>query len=165
MNNITNDKDQLIEQLLSQMDKVFFYCIKRVKNKVDAEDLTQDILLYIIMNINKGIKIENFNYYLWQICKNHYSKYIARKVKDRTHLSFVEENEEPGTELSSLDKLINSEKIAMINASIKLLSKDYSEILYTYYVEDRTLSFIANEMNLPLGTVKRRLFDIRNKLK
>ena len=97
MNNITNDKNQLVEQLLSQMDKVFFYCIKRVKNKVDAEDLTQ--------------------------------------------------------------------KIAMINALIKLLSKDYSEILYAYYVEDRTLSFIANEMNLPLGTVKRRLFDIRNKLK
>lgn len=165
MNNITNDKNQLVEQLLSQMDKVFFYCIKRVKNKVDAEDLTQDILLDVIININKGIRIENFDYYLWQICKNHYSKYIARKVKDRAHLSFVEENEEPGTELSSLDKLINSEKIAMINASIKLLSKDYSEILYAYYVEDRTLSFIANEMNLPLGTVKRRLFDIRNKLK
>ena len=165
MNNITNDKNQLIEQLLSQMDKVFFYCIKRVKNKVDAEDLTQDILLDVIININKGIRIENFDYYLWQICKNHYSKYIARKVKDRAHLSFVEENEEPGPELSSLDKLINSEKIAMINASIKLLSKDYSEILYAYYVEDRTLSFIANEMNLPLGTVKRRLFDIRNKLK
>lgn len=165
MNNITNDKNQLVEQLLSQMDKVFFYCIKRVKNKVDAEDLTQDILLDVIININKGIRIENFDYYLWQICKNHYSKYIARKVKDRANLSFVEENEEPGTELSSLDKLINSEKIAMINASIKLLSKDYSEILYAYYVEDRTLSFIANEMNLPLGTVKRRLFDIRNKLK
>ena len=165
MNNITNDKNQLVEQLLSQMDKVFFYCIKRVKNKVDAEDLTQDILLDVIININKGIRIENFDYYLWQICKNHYSKYIARKVKDRAHLSFVEENEEPGTELSSLDKLINSEKIAMINALIKLLSKDYSEILYAYYVEDRTLSFIANEMNLPLGTVKRRLFDIRNKLK
>lgn len=118
-----------------------------------------------MININKGIKIENFDYYIWQICKNHYSKYVARKVKDSEKIMPIEEIDEPGSDISSLDKLINSEKIAMINVAIKLLSSDYSEILYSYYVEDRTLSFIANKMNLPLGTVKRRLFDIRNKLK
>ena len=122
-------------------------------------------IIDIIININKGIKIENFDYYIWQICKNHYSKYVARKVKDRDNVMFVEEIDEPGNESSSLDKLIDSEKISMINAAIKLLSKDYSEILYSYYIEDRSLSFIAEKLNLPLGTVKRRLFDIRHKLK
>ena len=160
-----NDKEKLIEQLIAQMDKVFFYCVKRCNNRIDAEDLSQDILLDIMININKGIKIENFDYYIWQICKNHYSKYVARKVKDREKIMTIEEIDEPGNDISSLDKLINSEKIAMINVAIKLLSSDYSEILYSYYVEDRTLSFIANKMDLPLGTVKRRLFDIRNKLK
>lgn len=165
MNKIMNNKEQLIEQLILQTDKVFFYCIKRCNNRIDAEDLSQDILLDIMININKGIKIENFDYYIWQICKNHYSKYVARKVKDRDNVMFVEEIDEPGNEVSSLDKLLNYEKISRINAAIKLLSKDYSEILYSYYVEDRTLSFIAEKLNLPLGTVKRRLFDIRNKLK
>ena len=160
-----NDKEQLIELLVAQMDKVFFYCVKRCNSRIDAEDLSQDILLDIMININKGIKIENFDYYIWQICKNHYSKYIARKVKDRENVMFVEEIDEPGNESSSLDKLIDSEKISMINAAIKLLSKDYSEILYSYYIEDRSLSFIAEKLNLPLGTVKRRLFDIRHKLK
>lgn len=160
-----NDKEKLIEQLIAQMDKVFFYCVKRCNNRIDAEDLSQDILLDIMININKGIKIENFDYYIWQICKSHYSKYVARKVKDREKIMTIEEIDEPGNDISSLDKLINSEKIAMINVAIKLLSSDYSEILYSYYVEDRTLSFIANKMDLHLGTVKRRLFDIRNKLK
>lgn len=160
-----NDKEKLIEQLITQKDKVFFYCVKRCNSRIDAEDLSQDILLDIMININKGIKIENFDYYIWQICKNHYSKYVARKVKDSEKIMPIEEIDEPGSDISSLDKLINSEKIAMINVAIKLLSSDYSEILYSYYVEDRTLSFIANKMNLPLGTVKRRLFDIRNKLK
>lgn len=160
-----NDKEKLIEQLITQKDKVFFYCVKRCNSRIDAEDLSQDSLLDIMININKGIKIENFDYYIWQICKNHYSKYVARKVKDSEKIMPIEEIDEPGSDISSLDKLINSEKIAMINVAIKLLSSDYSEILYSYYVEDRTLSFIANKMNLPLGTVKRRLFDIRNKLK
>lgn len=165
MNNTINDKDLLIEQLLEQMDKVFFYCVKRCNSRADAEDLSQDILLDIIVNINKGIKIENFDYYIWQICKNHYSKYVAKKVKERENILLKEEIDEPENDNSSLDKLINSEKIAMINVVIKLLSKDYSEILYTYYIEDRSLSYIAEKLNLPLGTVKRRLFDIRNKLK
>ena len=159
------DKEQLIEQLVEQMDKVFFYCVKRCNSRMDAEDLSQDILLDIMININKGIKIENFDFYIWQICKNHYSKYVAKIVKDRNNIMFVEEIDGPGNELSSLDKLINSEKIAMINAAIKLLSSDYAEILYSYYVEDRSLSFIAEKLKLPLGTVKRRLFNIRNKLK
>lgn len=165
MDKIMNDKGKLIEYLITQIDKVFFYCIKRCNSRIDAEDLSQDILLDIMINIDKGIKIENFDYYIWQICKNHYSKYVARIVKDREKVMFVEEIDEPGNELSSLDKLINSEKISMINSAIKLLSSDYAEILYSYYIEDRTLSFIAEKLNLPLGTVKRRLFDIRNKLK
>ena len=159
------DKEQLIEQLVEQMDKVFFYCVKRCNSRIDAEDLSQDILLDIMININKGIKIENFDYYIWQICKNHYSKYIARKVKDRENVMFIEEIDEPGNELSSLDKLINSEKISKINAAIKLLSSDYAEILYSYYIEDRSLSFIAEKLNLPLGTVKYRLFTIEIKLR
>lgn len=158
-------ENQLTEQLLEQMDKVFFYCIKRCNSREDAEDLSQDIILDIMININKGIQIENFDYYIWQICKNHYSKYVAKKVKDRNNLKLVEEVEEPENVLSSLDKLINYEKIAKINSAIKLLSKDYSEILYSYYVEDRTIEFIAHKLNLPLGTVKFRLFSIRNKIK
>ena len=165
MNKTMNDKEKLIEQLITQMDKVFLFCVKRCNSRIDAEDLSQDILLDIMININKGIKIENFDYYIWQICKNHYSKYIARKVKDRENVMFLEEIDEPGNESSSLDKLIDSEKISMINAAIKLLSKDYSEILYSYYIDDRSLSFIAEKLNLPLGTVKYRLFTIRNKLK
>ena len=165
MDKIMNDKEKLIQYLITQTDKVFFYCIKRCNSRIDAEDLSQDILLDIMISINKGIKIENFDYYIWQICKNHYSKYVARIIKDREKVMFVEEIDEPGNELSSLDRLINSEKISMINAAIKLLSSDYAEILYSYYIEDRSLSFIAEKLNLPLGTVKRRLFDIRNKLK
>lgn len=165
MNDLRVDKDLLLERLLDEKDKVFFYCVKRCNNRSDAEDLSQDILLDVMININKGIKIENFDYYLWQICKNHYSKYVDRKVKERNNIKFVEEINEPGIDKNALDKLIDEKRLALINSSIKLLSKNYSEILYSYYIEDNTLSFIAENLNLPLGTVKRRLFDIRNKLK
>ena len=93
MNNM--NKNDLKEKVVDYASKVFFYCVKRCNNRMDAEDLSQDILLDIMININKGIKIENFDFYIWQICKNHYSKYVAKIVKDRNNIMFVEEIDEP----------------------------------------------------------------------
>lgn len=164
------NKDELIEVLMKHADKIFFYCVKRCNSRIDAEDLSQDILLDIIININKGIEIKNFDYYIWKICKNHYSKYVNKKVKERENVTSLEKiNKNTGAQVFNntniLDELVANEKIALINTSIKLLSHDYSEILYSYYIEDKTIENISKNLNLPLGTVKKRLFDIRNKLK
>ena len=158
-------REEIIKKLMENADKIFFYCVKRCNSRSDAEDLSQDILLDILVNINKGIEIKNFDYYIWKVCKNHFSKYIINKVIERDTINYYEDINEPADNINILDNLVNQEEITIINSSIKLLSADYANILYSYYVEDRTLSFIANELNLPLGTVKRRLFDIRNKLK
>ncbi len=158
-------KEDLIVKLEENVDKIYFYCIKRCNSKMDAEDLSQTILLEILQNISKGIKIDNFDYYIWTICKNQYNRYLKQIVNTREILDFVEEIDEPGNNISALDEMIYDENIRRMNAAIKLLSKDYNEILYAYYVEDKKLAYIAEELSLPLGTVKRKLAEIRKKLK
>lgn len=157
------NKNELIELVVSYADQVFFYCVKRCKTRVDAEDLSQTILLECLENINKGAIINNFDYYIWGVCRNQYNMYLRRIYKNDVELkNSIDKCDESK---SALDKMIENEKINRINQSIKLLSKEYSEILYAYYVEDKTLKFISEELNLPLGTVKRKLFEIRKKLK
>lgn len=159
------NKEELKEKVVDYADKVFFYCIKRCNNRMDAEDLSQTILLEIIQNIDKGAQIDNMDYYVWGVCKNQYNMYLRKTIKNRKNIEYKEDIDELDKSLSPLDKLLEEEKIRRINQAIKLLSKDYAEILYAYYVEDRTLKFIAEELNLPLGTVGRRLSNIRQKLK
>ena len=53
MNNMNND--DLKEKVVDYVDKVFFYCVKRCNNRMDAEDLSQTILLEIIQNTFIGI--------------------------------------------------------------------------------------------------------------
>ncbi len=158
-------KEELIERLVENVDKVFFYCVKRCNNRMDAEDLSQTILLEVMNNINKGIQINNFNYYLWTVCKNQYNRYLKNIIKDRETFNLVEDIDEPADNISVLDEMIYDENIIRMNAAIKLLSLDYSKILYAYYVEDKKLSYIAEELGLPLGTVGRKLSEIRKKLK
>ena len=159
------NKEELKEKVVDYADKVFFYCIKRCNNRMDAEDLSQTILLEIIQNIDKGAQIDNMDYYVWGVCKNQYNMYLRKTIKNRKNIEYKEDIDELDKSLSPLDKLLEEEKIRKINQAIKLLSKDYAEILYAYYVEDKTLKFIAEELNLPLGTVGRRLSNKRQKLK
>lgn len=132
---------------------------------MDAEGLSQTILLEIIQNIDKGARINNLDYYIWGVCKNQYNIYLRKTIKDRNTLEYKEEIDEADDSKTALDEMLEDEKIRRMNQAIKLLSKDYAEILYAYYVEDKTLKFIAEELNIPLGTVCRRLSDIRQKLK
>lgn len=159
------NKNELKEKVVDYASKVFFYCIKRVNNRIAAEDLSQTILLEIIQNIDKGAHINNLDYYIWGVCKNQYNMYLRKTIKNRNILEYKEEIDKLDDSLSVSDEIIQNEKIKKMNQAIKLLSKDYAEILYAYYVEDNTLKFIAEELKLPLGTVGRRLSDIRQKLK
>lgn len=159
------NKNELREKVVDYASKVFFYCIKRCNNRMDAEDLSQTILLEVIQNIDKGAHIDNLDYYIWGVCKNQYNMYLRRTIKDRNNLEFKEDIDDKDDCKTALDEMIEDEKIRRMNQTIKLLSKDYAEILYAYYVEDKTLKFISEELNMPLGTVGRRLSDIRQKLK
>ena len=158
-------KQELKEKVVDYASKVFFYCIKRVKNRSDAEDLSQTILLEVIQNIDKGARIDNLDYYIWGVCKNQYNMYLRKTIKDRNNVEYASEIETQDDTKTVLESIIEDEKIRKMNQAIKLLSKDYAEILYAYYVEDKTLKYIAEELNIPLGTVGRRLSDIRRKLK
>ena len=91
--------------------------------------------------------------------------YLRKTIKDRNNVEYASEIETQDDTKTVLESIIEDEKIRKMNQAIKLLSKDYAEILYAYYVEDKTLKYIAEELNIPLGTVGRRLSDIRWKLK
>ncbi len=159
------NKDKLKEKVVDYASKVFFYCVKRCNNRMDAEDLSQTILLEIIGNIDKGARIDNLDYYVWGVCKNQYNMYLRRTIKDRTHLEYNDEIDATDASKSVFDEMLDDEKIRRMNQAIKLLSKDYAQILYAYYVEDKTLKFIAEELNIPLGTAKWKLAEVRKKLK
>ena len=38
------NKNELKEKVVDYASKVFFYCVKRCNNRIDAEDLSQTIL-------------------------------------------------------------------------------------------------------------------------
>ena len=48
-------RERMIQEFAENyMEKLFYFCLKKTGNQVEAEDLTQEIALQIIGSLNKG---------------------------------------------------------------------------------------------------------------
>lgn len=154
MDNYIND--ELIEA-------TFLFCRKRISDSEAAKDLAQDILCEGIRKIKSGAETVSFYSYYWKMARNKYADYIRYKREPALPLEtaggVVSENPHPS------DKLVQHEEIARLNYSLSRLSEIHREIIIRFYLQEQSVSKIAQELNVPIGTVKGRLFDARKNLK
>lgn len=155
-----------MDNILQYVDKLFFYCLKKCKDRNDAEELSSQVILEVLIAINNNRKINDLESYIFSIANNQYNKLIKKKVNIREHEVNLEKTiiESYASDETIKEKIFEDETYNNIKTQIQTLSSEYLYILYGYYVEDKTLQTISNEMRIPLGTVKRKLYELRNKL-
>ena len=144
-------------------EKIFYFSLKKTGNRTEAEDLTSDIILDVISALRKGIIPEYFSAYVWKVARSRFSKWSEKKVNSRKYL---DANNFDGLELRDdtcdvENSYIQKEDINNLRREISLISKEYREILVSFYIDDKKIPQIAKEFNLPEGTVKTKLFKSR----
>ncbi|MCL1858951.1 MAG: sigma-70 family RNA polymerase sigma factor [Oscillospiraceae bacterium] len=147
-------------------EKLFYFSLKKTGNRTEAEDLTSDIILDIITALRKGIIPEYFSAYVWKIARSRFFKWAEKKSKSRKYLdanSFddLSEFNLPDENSKIEENYIKKEDINVLRREISLISKDYREILVSFYIDDKKISQISKEFNLPEGTIKTKLFKSR----
>ena len=153
-------------EVVKYIDKLFFYCLKKCGNRHDAEELSSQTVLEVLIAIHNKRKINDLESYIFAVANNQYNKFLKKKISIKEHETNMENTliETYASDESIKDKIFDDEKFKNMQIQIKTLSSEYLKVLYGFYIEDKTLITISNEMNLPLGTVKRKLFELRNKL-
>ena len=61
------------------MGKLFYFCLRKTGDHVEAEDLTQDIALNVVTALNRGRVPESFGAWIWQIARNRYAAWAKEK--------------------------------------------------------------------------------------
>lgn len=148
--------DELIEA-------TFLFCRKRLSDSEAAKDLAQDILCEGIRKIKSGAEPISFYSYYWKMARNKYADYIRYKKEPALPLEVA--GGVACKDLHPADKLVKHEEIARLNLSLSRLSEIHREIIIRFYLKEQSISKIAEELNIPAGTVKGRLFDARKNLK
>jgi len=149
------------------MEKLFYFCLKKTGNHVEAEDLTQDIAFQIIAALNKGTVPSSFSAWVWQIARNRYSVWAKEKHNrnesvtgsDISDYEIEDENE------TVLDEMIHTEQMALLRRELAFIKSDYRNIVVAHYIENKSIREIASVLSLPINTVKSRLFRARQILK
>ncbi len=151
-------------RLLSLQSNLLNFAYMLTSNRDDAYDLLQDTTLKALDNEEKYAENTNFKGWVFTIMRNifinNYRKSArAATVVDQTddlyHLNLPQD--------SGFDTPQGSMAVKEINAAINEFSDDY-RIPFSMHVAGYKYSEIAEKMNLPLGTVKSRIFFARQRL-
>lgn len=157
------------------VENTYLFCYKRLGNPEDARDLAQEIFCEALSGFHKRSKIEYPEGWYWKLAKNRYATYV-RKRNDAAKECFVEDTSWEYLQYFSrdyffslpesvLEQMEREEEISRLHASIAKVSKIHREILIQFYIKNHSVQEISENLHLPEGTVKRRLFDARRNVR
>ena len=120
-------RDRLINEFAENyMEKLFYFCLKKTGNQVEAEDLTQEIALQIITALNKGTIPTSFSAWVWQIARNCYAKWAKEKHSQNESVtgSDIGDYEIEDKSENILNEMIHTEQMALLRRELAFIKSD-----------------------------------------
>ena len=155
-------------------DAIYFMLLKMVYNKEDAEDLTIEAFGKAFTNINQYEPQFAFSTWLFRIASNNAIDHMRKKrvstipfntSTGRDPHSGADYNFNVASEADNPeDAYIRTQNAKVLHKAVKSLKPRYRTLLELRYFNEYSYSEIAEELNLPLGTVKVQLFRSREML-
>ena len=151
-------------------NSLYFMLLKMTNNPSDADDLTIEAFGKAFKKINQYTPEYAFSTWLFKIASNNCIDFIRRKKKtvfsmnndfNDMHESNNIVDKIPSLTLDPEEKIIKKQKIKMMRDVVERLKPHYRTLIELRYFKEYSYEEIANELNLPLGTVKAKLFRAR----
>lgn len=156
---------QFMQEFSSFQTKLFAFAIKLTRNKEDAKDLIQETAMRAYSNRDKFKPGTNFKGWVTTIMRNTFINNYRREKKRKTV------NEPLDTFLFAIENTQTVSNGAYSRLTMQELNGLFDEIGENYRVpflmffKGYHYDEIAEHMDIPMGTVKSRIFFARKKLK
>ena len=157
---------QTVEKTITEYLKpIFGFALKRCKSIHDAEDLSQEIATRAFRALLVKDDVADMGKFIWTVAHNTLSNYYRDAAKSIIGVSVDEAAELIADPCLEPDEDDNTEAVHRLQHEIAYLSKLQRRIVIAYYFENRKQADIAQELGIPLGTVKWHLFEAKKELK
>lgn len=150
-------------------DAIFFMVLKMVNNRDDAMDITVSTFGKAFENLDKYKSNFAFSTWLFKIATNNSIDFIRKQKFKTVSIDEFNDDQERVWEFKSdnlnpeENSIKNQEKKALKNV-VENLPEKYRNLVILRYFEELSYEEIAIELDIPLGTVKARLFRARDLL-
>ena len=126
-----------------------------------AEDIAQDVFVYILMNKNTYNPEFSLKSYLYTIARSRAINYLKREKK----ISYLVDESYLFSEKDVEDVVFNNEESIMLKKSIDLLPEKQKRIIYLVDIEELSYREICEMLNMSLPQVKSLIHRSRKNLK
>jgi RNA polymerase sigma factor (sigma-70 family) len=151
-------------------DSIYFMMVKMVKNPDDADDLTIEAFGKAFSRLDQYSPSFAFSTWLFKIASNNCIDFIRKKRIQLTSMDsgiVMEDGEKMRIDAKSAtlnpeESIMQGQRVNHMRLLVSKLKPKYRDLVEKRYFEELSYEEIAEQMNLPLGTVKAQLFRARD---
>ena len=166
------EQERFEKEFLPHLEALHSFAFHLAYNEDDADDLVQETFLKAFRFIDKYEEGTNAKAWLFKILKNAYINQYRKESKKPVKVDYDEvavyQEEEDG-QISSyfdlreeiFDNMIGDE----VSIALNSLQEDFRTVIWLCDIEGFSYEEIAKITEIPIGTVRSRLFRARNMLK
>ncbi|MBN2745026.1 MAG: RNA polymerase sigma factor [Marinilabiliaceae bacterium] len=155
---------QFNNSLLSLQDRLRFFALSLTSNAEDASDLLQETTLKALTYRSQFVNNSNFKAWMFTIMKNTFINNYRRNQKSRNTFDGSEDALRVANK-QNYDSETPEEihRVQELEMTIERLDDDF-KVPFKMHTEGFKYKEIAETLDLPIGTVKSRIFFTRKKL-
>lgn len=157
-------RTNLENYITENLDRIYRFSFNRLRNEYNAEDLTQDIIFTAMRNVENMKDITKLDAWFWGVARNVYLRSFKQKREIPIEESMIIDLS--GTNYTTPEsEYMKNIDISNIRRAISSLAKIYRDVAVLYYLEEKNYNTIADELSIPLSSVKWRLNQSKKQLK
>tara|TARA_B100000575_G_scaffold294677_1_gene313123 strand:- start:12422 stop:13042 length:621 start_codon:yes stop_codon:yes gene_type:complete len=167
---VKGDEKAYFELTQKYQKPLYFHVSKMIRNPDFAEDLVQDVFFKAFKSLKNYKNDYAFSTWLYRIATNHTIDYLRKKKIETLSMNADDSNESHASirladEGSFTDEpMIRRERRNKVYEAIYQLPEKYRIVILKRHIEEKSYKEIAEEMIMPMGTVKAHIFRARELL-
>ena len=165
------DQKAYAELMQRYKDSIYFMALKMVNNKDDAMDLTVETFGKAFENLDKYKPDFAFSTWLFRIATNNCIDFIRKKRINIVSLHSFTDDDGEERQFEMRSETLNPEETSIrkqenekLKNIVDQLPLRYRKLIILRYFEEQSYEEIAQQLDLPLGTVKAQLYRARDLL-
>jgi RNA polymerase sigma-70 factor, ECF subfamily len=160
------------EELMRKYEKrIFNFVVRMVRNEEVAVDLTQDFFIKIFNVLDKYNFEYKFSTWAYRIC---YNLVIDHIRKNQAQVNSLDDDSISAREMLSSENVSRDDGFRNLSRDetrlyvwklVESIAPKYRELILLRYIQDLKYEEIAEITELPVGTIKNRIFKAKEILK